>query len=200
MIREKWVLEMAGIGLGIIPIILLAKLLARILWGRKRRGFMNLGTVFLSSLWDSGFLVHPFPAINRWAIIVSPYGTRFRLTYPDFLRKLPFNEHWVINRVIGLCYEATDQIPLNPPLEKGEMTSFPAKFGITRLIIQTSSRGSSIFFLLKRGFSSAKTKSVTLIVYHPKFYTLHFRAKSLCLDMLSVFGNGEIWQKNPPMI
>ncbi len=25
------------------------------------------------------------------------------------------------------------QIPLNPPLGKGEMTSLPAKFGITRL-------------------------------------------------------------------
>ena len=41
-----------------------------------------------------------------------------------------------LNRVIGLYDEATDQIPLNPPLGKGEMASLPAKFGITRLIYE----------------------------------------------------------------
>jgi hypothetical protein len=42
----------------------------------------------------------------------------------------PFYEHSQIDRVIALCDEATDQIPLNPPLGKGEMTSLPAGFGL----------------------------------------------------------------------
>ena len=40
------------------------------------RKSMTERQVFLSSLRDSGFLAHPFPAMNRWAIIMSPYGTK----------------------------------------------------------------------------------------------------------------------------
>ena len=35
--------------------------------------------MFLSSLRDFGFVVHRFPAMSRWAIIISPYGTRVLL-------------------------------------------------------------------------------------------------------------------------
>jgi len=48
-----------------------------------------------------------------------------------------------INRLIGLCDEATDRISLSPPLGKVEMTLFPAKFGVPRLIYEISS-GSDI--------------------------------------------------------
>jgi hypothetical protein len=45
--------------------------------------------VFLSSLRDFGFVVHPFPAMNRWAIIISPYGTRVLLNTSGLSEKVP---------------------------------------------------------------------------------------------------------------
>ena len=43
----------------------------------------------LSSLRDSGFVLHPFPAMNHWAIIVSPYGTRILLNTSGLSEKAP---------------------------------------------------------------------------------------------------------------
>ncbi len=50
--------------------------------------------VFLSSLRDCGFLVHPFPAMNRWAIIVGPYGTGLSIN-----TRLVKNEAYSIPRI-----------------------------------------------------------------------------------------------------
>jgi hypothetical protein len=53
--------------------------------------------VFLSSLWDFGFVVHPFPAINRWAIIISPYGTRLLLNTSGLSEKAPLFKGEIAN-------------------------------------------------------------------------------------------------------
>ena len=45
--------------------------------------------MFLPSLRDFGFVVHPSPAMNRWAIIASPYGTRLLLNTSGLSEKAP---------------------------------------------------------------------------------------------------------------
>ena len=45
--------------------------------------------MFLSSLRNCGFLAHLFPAINHWAIIVSPYGTRLSINISGLSEKAP---------------------------------------------------------------------------------------------------------------
>jgi hypothetical protein len=61
--------------------------------------------VFLSSLRDSGFVVHPFPAMNRWAIIISPYGTRLLLNTSGLSEKALIREGRIplIVGIPGIC-------------------------------------------------------------------------------------------------